>query len=70
MKVKFYYRELIGTGERQPINFDATHAQQANRRIRKPTDFIEGVGINRDAALELVNSWNTSNKYKYFIPSF
>ncbi len=70
MKRQLTYFRQLSTGEFREMDFDATHARWANILLGETQfDFIKGQGIQRLAALELLNHWNINNTVcRYWLP--
>lgn len=65
MNVKTYFRTIIETGDIEELEFTLEHVHELQRMSVQTAGYWSG--LRRSDALELINKWNYSNKYKYYI---
>jgi hypothetical protein len=63
MFTKEYTRMNMETGQSETLLFNESHANEAR------TSYITNLGIPRISALELVNRWNLSVRFRYRVTS-
>lgn len=65
--VKTYKRHILKTGEVETCKFTEEHAREARNAFGATHTFDEQFGMSPIGALRLVNKWNHSTLYHYWI---
>jgi hypothetical protein len=66
LRIKSYFWYNVTTGKTGITNFDETHVDEHNRQFGATAD-LQPNGIPELAALRLVNRWNKTTLWHYWI---